>query len=450
MRILGRVWVAPMEYMAASLLRLIARSWFLALPIATLYPAEPSGSASAGKDPSLPWKSYHLPRWLHLSLEERLRLETQTGNDFRPDHADLYLLNRLRFRAQVQPAVWLKFHLQASDARVWGMNTQPPPLSVADSLDIRQASAEFGEEGSRINLHLGRQPIHFGEGRLIADPAWGNVGRTFDAARMTIRGKGLKIDFFSASAVQVKQGKLNRSDSGNLIHGVYLATGRLASGSSVEPYFFWKKCPRTLQDIRTAGARWAGRLPTHIDFSLEAAFQNGTYAREQIAAWGWHSTFGYSLKAAGRDTRVFAEYNFASGDRTGGDSRRGTFDPLYSAAHDWFGLADQMAWSNMQNGQSGVEVQLHRLLKVKCAYNSLWLASARDGLYRGSQLLLKIPDGSAGRHVGEEIDLQAAISIHRQTRIATGTGRLFPAQFLKTANRNTPYTFLFLSIGRTF
>jgi hypothetical protein len=104
----------------------------------------------------------------------------------------------------------------------------------------------------------------------------------------------------------------------------------------------------------------------------------------------------------------------------------------------------------MQSGQAGMEFPLFRALRMKAAFTSLWLAQSADGLYRGGQRFAVIADGSGGRHVGEEIDLQGTYPIGRKTQVATGFGRLYPGHFLKAANRKSPFNFYFLSVGRTF
>jgi hypothetical protein len=433
MRWFGRVWVAAEDWRAT----LHRRPTFFAVLIVLLSIEISSGSDSA-------------PRWLEFKVDERARLETVTGNDFRSGASDAYLLNRLRFQTQARAANWLRFHLHVLDARVWGLNVRPGP-SVSDSADIRQASVELGGgEGSRFGLHAGRQPIHLGEGRLIGDPGWGNVGRTFDAIRVKLRTGNYKLDIFSASVVQVRQGKLNRSDRDCTIHGAYLTAARVIPASTIEPYFFWKRVDSKKHDVRTVGTRWAGTISNHFDSTLEAVLQTGAYGADRIAAWGWRSVFGYTVHGDKKKVRLYAEYNYASGDRDGADGRRGTFDELYPSTHDRFGMADQIMWCNMRNTQGGVEFPLLRALRMKAAFTSLWLAESADGLYRGGQRSVVVADGSGGRHVGEEIDLQGAFPIGRKTQIATGFGRLYPGHFLKTANRRLPLNFYFLSVSRTF
>src|SRR5207248_1043059 len=105
--------------------------------------------------------------------------------------------------------------------------------------------------------------------------------------------------------------------------------------------------------------------------------------------------------------RVFAEYNFATGDGNTTDHRRGAFDQLYPTPHDKTGLADQVGWKNIHDARAGLELKPTKKLSASTSYHSWWLADTHDGLYATSgALVARVADGSAGRHVGDEFDIQ--------------------------------------------
>jgi hypothetical protein len=49
-----------------------------------------------------------LSKWLQFGLDERLRLEGYSGNGFKLNVSDSYLLNRLRVGMVLQPTSWFK------------------------------------------------------------------------------------------------------------------------------------------------------------------------------------------------------------------------------------------------------------------------------------------------------------------------------------------------------
>lgn len=122
--------------------------------------------------------------------EERVRLEALGGIGFKPA-SNAYLLQRLRFNLEAAPVRWLKFSFQAQDARSFLTNVSPAPSSQKDPLDLRLGYVQIGEaESGWISVRAGRQSLSFGEGRLVADPNWSNVGRTLDGVRVTVHYRG--------------------------------------------------------------------------------------------------------------------------------------------------------------------------------------------------------------------------------------------------------------------
>jgi hypothetical protein len=88
--------------------------------------------------------------------------------------------------------------------------------------------------------------------------------------------------------------------------------------------------------------------------------------------------------------------------------------------------------------------------KLGGAYNSFWLASAADGLYRGGKLLVTAPAGNTARHVAEELDAQAFLSVGPGTKINFGAGWVAPGEFLRRAKPNVSRAVTFLQVAHRF
>jgi hypothetical protein len=149
--------------------------------------------------------------------------------------------------------------------------------------------------------------------------------------------------------------------------------------------------------------------------------------------------------------RLVAEYNYASGDANPTDGRRQTFDHLYPTPHDKYGLANQVGWKNIHDVRSGIEMKLTTKLSLSGFYNSWWLASTRDGLYNAvGTLVVRVADGSAGRHVGQEADFQTAFAISPQIQLGGGYAHIFPGTFLQHATPGKRYQFSYLMVTYLF
>ncbi len=394
-----------------------------------------------------------LPKWLRFSGEYRARVEGFTGGGF-ADNDDAYFLNRFRINMQIKPAAWLKFNFQGQDSRVFGKNQKPAAPPFQDTMDLRLAYVEIGDsEKKTFGLRAGRQELVFGEQRLVGHLNWTNTSRSFDAVRATVRGNGYRLDAFASSVVSAVDGEFNRAlrTKADNFHGLYGGIEKLVPKAVVEPYLFWR-VTRGLRsegltpgnrDFKTVGFRWVGKLPAQFDYGTEIAGQTGSLSTDSIGAWAGHWVLGYTAKSKFKP-RFIAEYNYASGDENPTDGKRGTFDQLYPTGHDKYGLADQVGWRNIHQLRAGVEVKPSAKWTIVPNYHNYWLASATDSLYAasGAAIARKI-DGTAGTHVGQELDISTVYALNKQMQIGAGFAHLFPGEFLKKATRghgyNSPY-----------
>jgi hypothetical protein len=398
-----------------------------------------------------------LPAWLRFGGEERSRMEYIVGESFKPID-DLYLLNRLRLNMDVLPLSWLKFSFQAEDSRVFGQNTLPAPATQKDAMDLRIGYVQVGGEESPVTLSAGRQPLDFGEGRLLADPNWSNVGRTFDAWRVTLRHGTSKLDLFSGTSVKVNPLDFDMPTPGQHFHGAYGSLGGLVSKAIIEPYVFWRLehnyksesgKPGNL-DEKTVGFRFAGKLPASFDYGSEIAYQTGSWAGDSISAWTGRWVVGHTLPNADHKPRFFVEYARASGDAASKDGQHGTFDTLFASSHDKYGLIDLFGSSNIVYFRPGFQYTVRRGLTLSTAYNDLWLENAHDGLYVAGKSVARSVKGAAGTHIGQEADFQALWTVSRATQFTVGYGRLFPGEFLQSMTTGMPYNLLFLNLAQRF
>jgi hypothetical protein len=357
----------------------------------------------------------------------------------------------------VTPSRSLSFQVQAQDARVADKEIGTTATPFGAPIDIRTALADVGASGSHVAARLGRQELVFGEQRLVGHGNWSNAARTFDAARVILRGKKGQIDAFVASVVRILPDEWDKSGNGNQFDGVYATTSALVPHSSVEPYFFWradrdlKAESGTIGNLRqtTTGARWAGTLPAKLEYGVEAAVQRGSLGPDTVSAWASHVQI--KSPAFGPALRLTGEYNHASGDANATDGKRGTFDQLYPTPHDKYGLADQVGWRNIDHVRASVEIARMKAWPITAAYHSWWLADAHDGLYLATgALLARIPAGADSRHVGQELDLQFTHPLTPQLQLAAGYAHIVPGGFLKQATPGASYSSPFAMLTYVF
>jgi hypothetical protein len=389
-----------------------------------------------------------------------MRLEGFDGGSYKAHTRDAYALSRLRLNMRVAPTYWMRFQFQAQDSQVFGKNTKPDAPPFENTIDMRQAYAEFGKaEVPSVLLRVGRQEMFFGEQRLIGHLNWTNTARSFDAARLTLTHKNYKVDLFSASVVNLREATADKSTGGNPLHGAYGSITKVVPNATIEPYVLWRLARGTRTetglpgktDRVVYGTRFAGKIAKNWDYSIEAVGQTGSVGSDSISAMASHATIGYTLTALAKKPRLVAEYNYASGDNTPGDGKQQTFDQLYPTGHDKLGLADQVGWKNIHDLRSGIEFKWTPKLTVTGFYHSWWLASTRDALYNAAgAAVVKVAAGTAGRHVGQEASAQMTYALNATTSIGAGYANVFPGTFLKNATPGKQYRLPYVMLTYSF
>ena len=396
-----------------------------------------------------------LTPWLQVRGEFRARVEGFTGAGF-ADNSDAYWMDRFRLNATASPTTSMKLVVQIQDARAFDKTAGSQLVPLRDTLDLRLA---YGEFGSTNTVRIGRQELVFGEQRLLGHVSWLNTARSFDGARVTLKRAGLQLDAFAASVVTIQPDAFDKSGAGNGLYGAYLSMTTIVPKQTLEPYFFWRESPGITAELggvaglhqATTGVRMAGKLPSAFDYSTETAIQTGSVGPDAVRAWASHWLVGKTLAGVSARPRVSGEYNYASGDANRTDGTRGTFDQLYPTGHDKYGLADQVGWRNVHHARVGVELKPSAKWGVSGGYHSWWLASVTDALYSaGGAAVARSAAGTAGRHVGQEVDVQAAYTYSPQLQVGIGYAHLRPGEFLMNTTTGHAYNYPYLMVTYVF
>jgi len=388
-----------------------------------------------------------MPSWLRVRGEFRERVERFDNAAFVEGRDDTFMLSRVRLTA-IATGKQISGTLQVHDARVGAKTVGPVGAPFKAAFDVRQAFIEVGGVKAPLAARLGRQELAFGDQRLVGHAGWLNAGRTFDAARLTLRAPVAQIDLFAASVVRILDDELDKSGAGNRFAGAYVTNLHVLPRASAEPYMFWRRDvnqraesagPGTLDQV-TTGARLSGSLAAGVDYVVEMDIQRGSLGADSIRAWAGHWQ-ARRLLAAAMPAHLTGEYNYASGDSNPADGIRGTFDQLYATAHEKYGLADQVGWRNIHHVRAGFDVSPAKATPVAVNYHTYWLAERRDALYSASGAsIARVAAGAASTRVGQELDVQVSRALFAQLSLTAGYSHLFAGPFLKQASPGASYS----------
>jgi hypothetical protein len=280
-------------------------------------------------------------------------------------------------------------------------------------------------------LRIGRQPVEWGEGRILGTNDWSAAGRSLDAARVRLStGDGT---FEVLGAILLDPAVPNALNNyGEMFGG--RAQWTFDPLLSVEGYFLWRVAhqrPVLDNDGSVQGRTGVGALRVHGNghgwiYAAEGAYELGhsdswNLERSAFAAAGhvskqldsvvWQPTFGVSG-------------SYASG--FGGTGNTFTaFDPILPDANRWHGLLDVVTWSNEFDVSGSVHVSPWQDGNVGVEYRYLRLADPAGAWTSGYEATIAVPHpGNTKGELGHEVDATARWTPWTPVDVAAGYGLL--------------------------
>jgi hypothetical protein len=379
-----------------------------------------------------------------------------------PEDTDAYLASRFRLSADLHVTPYFRMFAEGKSAFVLDRDLQGGrTTSFVNELDLLNGFADImiplGEQAN-VTLRGGRQELIFGAQRLVGVSDFTNAfPRTFDGGRGIIRIGDWTISPFWAKLVVVDKYKFDKSTSDTKLFGIY-STGPLPF-VPVNLDAYWLSADNAGVTInatsgrerrQTIGARTWGKIgQTHLDFEIEGAGQFGTVGRGDVAAGMFTAVLGYTLPVPGLAARVYAEFDYASGDGKPG-GRVGTFNQLQPSAHSFLGYMDLIGRQNIVNSLVGVTVSPVRDLTLSLQQYFFWRASERDALYNKQGGVLRPGTGTTARYVGAEMDLLATYDFTRHLQGYAGYSRFCTGEFIRKTGPSRDSDFFYTAIQYTF
>jgi hypothetical protein len=259
----------------------------------------------------------------------------------------------------------LEARLVLQDARTLDLGGTAPPLIGPGSLAVTGAFEAWGEahtDSMRPSfVRVGRQPITWGEGRLLGESDWSPAGRSLDAVRGRLVAGDGSFELLAAALTDPQNGAA--LDAYGELFGAR-AEWPLDPLFAIEAYALARIAqdnPIVSLDRSVRGQTYTGSLRLHGDahgwtWGAEGAYQLG-HADDLAAnraAWATAGHVAYAPDGVALRPSFQIGGDYASGDRGGATYR--TFDPLLPDVHRWNGAMELFAWSNEAEGNARVAV----------------------------------------------------------------------------------------------
>jgi hypothetical protein len=194
----------------------------------------------------------------------------------------------------------------------------------------------------------------------------------------------------------------------------------------------------------------AGTLLEHFDYDVEMNKQTGSLGPDIIDVWAGHWNGGYTFQKTRTHPRLFAEYNYASGNKNPNGNTWGTHDQIYPSAHDKMSFADQFGWRNIEDIRAGVDEKIRKRWTLTEMVDDFRLATRNDAVYASSgSIAIAAHPGTTSSHLGTELDFIAEYRQNRHVDYGFGFCHLFTGEYLSqtTPGKDYNYPFAYLTYG---
>jgi len=402
-------------------------------------PATPQANAPA------PASSAVWPSWLQVHAEHRTRYEsvdaryrsTETGGD---EHFEF----RTRLQVRLSSAhAWA--YGEAQDSRIT-FTDSASTIGISQVLNTHllqlHAGVGWKDLGARklsLQLEGGRFSRDFGFRRVLSRSIYRNTTNAFDGVIARVGGATWSVQGLATRPVLYSYPSLDRDPRFSRLRmgGVYATSTRVRQANADLYALVWRDgraAPAAIRrELLTVGGRVFGQFgpERRAEYEVEAATQHGEVGGLDHRASFQHAQAGFNWPASAWRPRALLIWDYASGDADPTDAKSGAYDLLLGARRFEFGpmgLHGLLPRSNIISPGVWVIVRPAPPLETGLQVRGMWLAQARD---RWRSTGLGSPDGTAGRHLGEQVEwrsryrftphveLDTALTLFEEGRFAT-------------------------------
>jgi len=398
--------------------------------------------------------------------ELRYRLELRDDFNFNDEafEDDALHLLRARLHLDVGAGSFVRMFVQGQDAESFAGSSFNRTNAFIDRLDLRQLFVEISLREISFNkisrlwagdfkLKVGRQELSYGEQRFVGAFDWSNVARVFDAIKVTWTPTSwAQVDSWFSQVVLVDRVRPDSADHGDNFYGLYTSLKPLKD--HILDAFLFIRHDRD-NELRgeivshrgqlkeyTLGNRARGRRG-NADYGIEWAWQFGSRAHEEIAAWAWHNEMGYTFVKAPSSPRIGMEYNHGSGDDNASDGQVGNFDNLFPTNHVHYGHIDLASQRNLDHLEANVSAKPFKPLTLTAKYGWFFLDTNKSAWFNAGQGVVRAARSSASQTLGQEVDLVGRWQISKHIDALVGYAHFNAGAFVQDTGTSDDANFFY-------
>ncbi len=389
--------------------------------------------------------------YLTIGGEYRPRIEHFTNRNYSASDETFYS-QRLSLHASLN----LGKRIRLFGELYHGLTSGEDRLLEDDTIDLHQGFLEFvisKRTTSSITLRLGRQEIGYGVSRLIGIREGPNLRRSFDLAKLNFKKDKRSINLiygkeliYEVNAFDNASNFFDTEAQNPTIWGIYVQDNVLGRIGNLDFYYFGTNViSAQFNDVvgeetrHSVGLRSYGQIGRY-SFNTEFIYQFGEIGNSNIGAFNIETDWKYQLTAGGWKPKLGIKLDFSSGDRTGGDGKIQTFNPLF-VNPALYSLAGVNTPANLSSFHPNFTVYPAEGVSIFMDYALFYRTSANDGLYTPPRFLLRAASGLDEKHIGDVLGLQVQYEINRNISFDLRSSYFIAGKFIKASgdSENTFY-----------
>ena len=310
-----------------------------------------------------------------------------------------------------------------------------------DDLDLHQGFLEVNvpiAEARRVQLRAGRQELAYGSARLVGLREGPNIRRSFDALRAKYQASSYSIEgFWGSEVVAHFEAFDNKRNDAMLFWGVYgqFDTSQLRGATQI--YYFGFAIDQALyndglarETRHTLGIRRFGSLGEAFRFNTEWIIQLGTFGEKDVRAFAIETDYHYRFHSVRWRPEIGLRLDYISGDKTHGDDKLGTFNPLFTNP-SYFGLLAQITPINLIDIHPSVKLELTENTELVVDWDFFWRAQKGDGLYSPPRFLSRKGHEAEARFLGHQPGFELVYGFNRHVTLRTEVSYFITGTFIE-------------------
>ncbi len=369
-------------------------------------------------------------------IRPRLELDNKSFQTNIPFNNYTYL--RTRLGAMFISSTEMSGFIQIQDARIFGNETS----TTADmkNVDLHQAYFKIDNFFKLpMDLKVGRMELLYSNERVIGNSNWGNTGRSFDGAVLSIKGDKFKADIFSVKENE----RLNAGDSlDQSMCGVF-ADLLVAQNYKIEPFIIWQRAvPSYLLNRFTIGTYIKGDISafTHeTEFIYQFGDITASSRKQNIAAYMFAFNASYTFDEPSKPL-IGAGIDYISGDKNSADNDYNVFNTVFGTGHKFFGSMDY--FTDMPAHTYGLGI-MDLIAKVALTPIENLRATLVGHIFTANADY-KLKNGSNSTNFGSEIDLQLNYKYNDNISLEGGASLFSPGDIFKEKKGSDTATWFYL------